>query len=340
MKVHSKTSIQALFLILILILSACEGISVKGSDGTKYNSYQDACAALDFDAAHAYINKMQTSGNLLKDNANEEKDLNNAKEYVFKQESLYLMGVGDSLAKRRLLFLLMEDNNRDQHCAMLIDLAMQDDDVDFTKTLANQYSTNVEEENLNKLFEYLKKKEGNECKDYILNLFQKLGQNRLVLDAALYFDDISLIKEKSSLLRLSDSESINLIASKRNKSLSEIVLSLLTDQEEYIDSRPTLGITSYYWAQDKRNFISECESYERSIRSYNEECQKVMEYGIKNKNRYLANRAISKMKINGTHTELPEKNEYYRIKFSIDDGSQKRIARRILNDATARGAFK
>ena len=65
-----------------------------------------------------------------------------------------------------------------------------------------------------------------------------------------------------------------------------------------------------------------------------------MEYGIKNKNRYLANRAISKMKINGSHTELPEKNEYYRIKFTIDDGSQKRIAQRILNDAAARGAFK
>lgn len=338
-----------LFALFLFILNACD-ISIKGADGTVYKSYQDACMAMDFQAAHAFLHKMKnqiSSNSLLSKIKNqldpdyeyeEKKALKIAEDYVFEKESLYLIGIGDSIAKKRLLFLLAEDTHRDKHCSMVIDLVMQENDVDFIKTLANHYTSEADVQSLTKLFEYLKSEKGN--KDYIINLFKKLGKEELLFKAGLYYDDIALIKEYSSILELSDEDVINFLASKRNRSLSELILGLLTDEENRIGDRPSLGVTSYYWANDKKDFISKCEYYEYDVRTYNEKCQKVMEYGIKNKNRYLAERAISKMKTNGSHTELKEKNEYYRIKFAIDDKSQKRMAKKILRDASIKGAFK
>ena len=119
----------------IFLLSACsKKITVKGADGTEYESYQECCAAQDFQAAHQYLAKLENSGG---------DGYYDAKEYVFKQEALYLMSNGDEADKKRLIFLLKEESGDEKyndringHVAMLIDLSIDNDDEAFVKVLA------------------------------------------------------------------------------------------------------------------------------------------------------------------------------------------------------------
>jgi len=114
--------------IAVLFLSACGKISVKGTDGTVYNSYQECCAAQDFQAAHQYLAKMQNDKDF-KD------DYDSAKEFVFKQEALFLMSQGDDNAKMRILYLIKEEGGSDDYIDMIIDLAIMNDDDKFVMSL-------------------------------------------------------------------------------------------------------------------------------------------------------------------------------------------------------------
>ena len=122
--------------------------------------------------------------------------------------------------------------------------------------------------------------------------------------------------------------------------LSDFVLGLLTQKFETSISRPSLGVTSYYWATDKQKFIDECEKYESYIKRYNQECLQIMEIGIECKNLYLSRGAIKRMKSNIIHKELATKNDYYRISVSTGDNSDITAANKVLNDAINRKAFR
>lgn len=111
--------------IAVLFLSACGKISVKGTDGTVYNSYQECCAAQDFQAAHIFLTKMEQAG----------KSTYSAKEYIFKQEALFLMSQGDDNAKMRILYLIKEEGGSDDYIDMIIDLAIMNDDDKFVMSL-------------------------------------------------------------------------------------------------------------------------------------------------------------------------------------------------------------
>ena len=75
------------------------GITVVGSDSTVYESYEDACHAQDFVAAHKYLTAMKKAGY---------SDYDDAREYVFNQEALYLIAMNDETSTKRLFFLLQE----------------------------------------------------------------------------------------------------------------------------------------------------------------------------------------------------------------------------------------
>ena len=115
---------------------------------------------------------------------------------------------------------------------------------------------------------------------------------------------------------------------------------MLSKKQAYLSDRPSLGVTSYYFAADKRKFIDECENYESSIQNYNQICHQIMEIGIECKNLYLSRGAINRMKSNITHKELDTKNDYYRISVSTGDKSDITAANKALNDAINRRVFR
>jgi len=155
----------AIFGLVISTLCGC-GISVKGADGTEYESYQECCAANDYDAAHLFLAKMKNNISQI----NESKDkraYEEAKEYVFKKEALFLMSQGDDAAKKRIIYLLKEEGGNDDHVSMLIDLAIENGDAEFVKTLMGQYAKDIKDKEFEKLIKFFIEKQDDE---YIFKL--------------------------------------------------------------------------------------------------------------------------------------------------------------------------
>ena len=85
------------FCVMFLMIACGEAkkkTEVTGADGTVYISYQDACRALDFNAAYRFIE--------LNEGTEEDKD------YVFNAEMLYLVSQNTEEASNRVLYLLAE----------------------------------------------------------------------------------------------------------------------------------------------------------------------------------------------------------------------------------------
>lgn len=320
--------------VVVFLLTACGNkITVKGEDGTEYESYQECCAAQDFQAAHLFLAKLQNDEDM-------KEILPEAKQYVFKQEALYLMSQDNDDAKKRILYLLKEEGGNDSNVSMLIDLAIENDDEAFVRTLVNQFTGNAYHDCLEKLYQYFSSKGIKENKDYLIGVFKNNNDKNLILEIAFDTDDNQLIQEYASSISLYDKEIIKKLALKKKNSLSDIVLGLLSQRQNLFIDRPSLGVTSYYWAEDKRKFIDECVKYESSIQSYNQVCHQIMEIGIECKNLYLSRGAISRMKSNITHKELETKNDYYRISVTTGDKSDITAANKVLNDAINRRAFR
>ena len=129
-----KTLLFAMIGFSVATLCSCGNITVKGADGTEYESYQECCAANDFEAAHLYLTKMQNK---------EIEGYSAAKEYVFQKEALYLMSLGDEGAKKRIIYLLKEDGDDKAIISKLMDLAIVNDDAEFVITLINQYGDGI-----------------------------------------------------------------------------------------------------------------------------------------------------------------------------------------------------
>ena len=153
-------------MMAVVVLTTCveKKITVKGADGTEYESYQECCAAQDFQAAHQFLARMKNASAEKEDYYEKkefEKKYEEAKEEVFKQEALYLMGIGDEQAKKRILYLLKEGGN-DEHISMLIDLAMENGDADFVKSLMRQYTKEIGDEDFEKLIKFFVEKQDEE----------------------------------------------------------------------------------------------------------------------------------------------------------------------------------
>ena len=183
--------IETLAIAFCLFLFGCgekkEKVTVTGADGTVYESYQECCATQDFEAAHRFIAKM----------ANDDSDnLQEAKDFVFKQEALFLMSQNDEAAKKRIIYLLKQDDSysHDEHCDMLVELAIDADDEAFVKTLTKHYNGSIGPDILRKIVEYLYIEKGDDSNlDYVTTLLNRYDQGGLLLDAAVEKGDEALV---------------------------------------------------------------------------------------------------------------------------------------------------
>ena len=297
--------------IAVFLLTACGNkITVKGEDGTEYESYQECCAAQDFQAAHQFLAKME---NGMGKDYDKNKEYEVAREYVFKQEALYLMSIGDETAQKRILYLLKEEGaGNDAHIGMLIDLAIENDEENFVKALMNQFKDGYKGEYLTKIVDYLATKPSEE--------------NNALIDR--------IISESFSL---SNNGLVNYLAATNDKKNAEIIIGKITEEESKIKQKPKMGVVKVKvdggWAAD--DFKKDCNNYSYSVKKFNEKCQTVLGAAIKNKNLYLAQRIVQKFKTNIT-VENPEK---YKFVVSADN-EDVTAAKNTLNDAIRSGAFK
>jgi hypothetical protein len=108
--------------IAVFMLTACgsssskneeEKITVTGTDGKEYTSYQEACRAGDFEAAHAFLDIIMNAEvgreKQYKFESDKEKAYNEAKMYVLNKEVEFLVSQNSDEANNRLIFLLNED---------------------------------------------------------------------------------------------------------------------------------------------------------------------------------------------------------------------------------------
>ena len=163
---------KLLFNLIILcltvsLLSACgeKKITVKGADGTEYESYQDCCAAQDFQAAHQYLTKMQNEINLFEEKniekindwkrdkeremlVNMKNNYSNAKSYVVHQEALYLIAEGTEYSVNRLMFLRSEYGSLGFSNQEIMDLALSQSNEYLAEKMLAQDVTLATETNV------------------------------------------------------------------------------------------------------------------------------------------------------------------------------------------------
>lgn len=333
-----KKNLVLLALIGFAMFTLCgcgkEKLTVTGQDGQEFESYQECCAAEDFQAAHQFLAKMENSDDW-------QGDLGEAKEYVFKREALYLMSIGDAAAQKRIIYLLKEEGEDNELVSQLIDLAIDDDDEDFVKKLANQYTSEVENESLKRLSEYLFSK-SEENTESLKSLYKKLNKENLLFDLAVQENNTEFIDEYiSSNLSLSNTSLLEFAASRNEKKYSEMIMGLLTKEEGEIDKKPQMGVVRKHYYEDDENFECECKNFSYSVKRFNEKCQNVLGIAISNKNQYLAQRVVSKFKSNINYEKsVDAKDSHYWIFKVTADNNDINEAKATYNEAVRSGTFR
>ncbi len=327
---------EALFIASCFMLSACDNgkIKVKGADGTEYESYQECCSANDFEAAHRYLAKME---NHHSDNLDE------AKDFVFKQEALFLMGIGDETAKKRIIYLLKEEGGNDLHIDMLIDLAIDNDDEEFAKKLANQLGENHNHlsKTLAKVVNYISTKPSEENKQFLMTICTKLNSTYLLVDLAIKNDDKAFIEQYAlNNFSFSNTALMNYLITQKEKKYSAIIIGKLTEDEGRISKKPQMGTVKFDGTgKGTSEFEEMCNNYIQSVEYFNSKCNDVLGAAIKNKNLYLAQCVLPKFKSN-IHVDEPGWiGKFYNYKIT-DDNEDINSARATLNEAIRSGLFK
>ena len=168
------------------------GLTVVGSDSTVFESYEDACHAQDYEAAHKFLIAMKKA---------KASNYVDAREYVFSQEALYLISQNDETSTKRLFFLLEEnaqevDNRtRDTRCNTIIELAIKQNNQALVEQTIGQYNDNIDKPVLRRIFEYLYSSGRVTDENYIIDLLLNNGGiNIMVEDAISRQSDVLLLK--------------------------------------------------------------------------------------------------------------------------------------------------
>ena len=259
---------------------------------------QKACASYEFDKAHSLLPDL-----------NETKYYDSCRAEVFKKESLYLMSQDNDAAKKRIIYLLKEEGNNNGQVEMLMDLAIENDDETFVKTLVNQFQKGYNGKGITAMIDYLSKKDTKEAKDYIR-------------------------KYATDHFSLRNNTLVDLFVVTNEKEDADFILGKLTEAESTITKRPKIGETSFLGYYNTDDFDKSCKDYSSSVKQYNGLCQKILGMAIKNKNLYLAQRVVSKFKTN----IFCEKGNYVRT--VTVDSDEVNAAKAALNEAIRSGAFK
>lgn len=177
------------------------GITVVGSDSSVYKSYEDACHAQDYEAAHKYLVAMKKAGS---------SDYKNAREFVFSQEALFLISQNDEVSTKRLFFLLEEDaqeidkRTRDTRCNTIIELAIKQNNQALVEQTLGQYYEHIDEPVLRRIYEYLYSGGRVTDKNYIIDLLLKNGGVGIMVEDAISRQDdatLFLILEKGGTMK-------------------------------------------------------------------------------------------------------------------------------------------
>ena len=220
-----------LILLCGIIASCKKKIVIENADGVEYTSYQEACTAGDFVSAHRYIDKM------------EEEDMwtGNAKEYVFRQEALFLMSQGAEASQQRIIYLLKQHPS-DSNCDMLVELAIEYDQEDFVKSLTRHYNSNISSPILRKIVEYLYLEKGDQNLEFVTTLTNRYKNSDVLLGAAIEKDNeglvIELAKQYSGKLDINTfKQIINYLKQKKSAETDMIFeqLALKTNESEMLD---------------------------------------------------------------------------------------------------------
>lgn len=158
-----KTIINIFLLTCLLISYSCSNSSeivVTGSDGREYRSYETACEYADFNAAYDYVEKMVEVLNDMSDGYDRRsynEKIKDAREYIAKEEILYLISQGKETDVDRIMYLYIKQ------------------DWTYSSTINDLYSTAVSFNNFNVLKRLLQLLEANDD-DYFIDTIQKIKE--------------------------------------------------------------------------------------------------------------------------------------------------------------------
>ena len=211
------------------------GITVVGSDNTTYESYEEACHAQDYEAAHKFLTAMKKAGS---------SDYDEAREYVFNQEALFLIAMNDETSTKRLFFLLQEDANevgnsmRDSRCNTIIELAIKQDNTALVEQTIGQYSGRIDKSVLQKIYNYLYTEGKKNDIDFMVNLLKKNGGIDIMVSDAIKRHDnpvlIQILEKNGCEYDLESMDKIvKYIVGQNDKQLTSSCLSLLSENNQW-----------------------------------------------------------------------------------------------------------
>ena len=193
-----------------------------------YENYQEACHAQDFEAAHKILAYLKNKG---------EKNYAEAREYIFNQEALFLIGENNEESNKRLFFLLQEDasevdsKTRDARCNTIIDLALKQKNTNLIEQTLNQYSGKIDRNVISNIYTYFYQDGNKADADYLIPLLHKNGCLDMIVEDAIKNNDDKLIRNILSKTGCQDSpeaaKKIALYAS--SKRYRKLLGSLLTE---------------------------------------------------------------------------------------------------------------
>lgn len=162
----------SMLMMALLFISCDKGITVKGENGKEYKTYQAACRDNDYNAAHEFLDLMQQKANepveknwLGKRNYDEvkanKKAYQDAIEYVFTQEMMFLISDGSESAANRIIYLMTEARSEytnaettegmikqedflNKLCGKLVDLAISQGNIELIMKLVPQCYSSIE----------------------------------------------------------------------------------------------------------------------------------------------------------------------------------------------------
>lgn len=185
--------------IAVFLLTACgsssskdEKVTVTNSDGKEYESYEEACHAQDYEAAHKFLTAMKKAGS---------SDYEEAREYVFSQEALYLIAMNDETSTKRLFFLLQEDANevsnsvRDARCNTIIELAMKQNNQALVEQTIGLYNDQIDGPVLRRIYEYIYKEGRNPDPNSMMDLLFKNNGVEMMADDAISSQNDALLMQ-------------------------------------------------------------------------------------------------------------------------------------------------
>ena len=296
-------------------------IVIKNKNGDKITSYQEACTMHDYETAHRFVAKMPESGY-------HSLDVSSAKEHVFREEALFLIAQGDEASKKRIMFLLKQDPERnDAYLNILVELAISQDDEDFVKTLTRQYKNEIPYPVLRKIVEYLYIDGSDKNLGFVTTLLNRYNQMGALLDAAVEKDNEQLVvtlakqfkgnlefttfenvmnflelKDNAEYLPIFNQLSSNVNNDKmldyviENRLLGDkVVISYLSKKISTMSVRTCPGMGKLKLYEDKQ-LPKEYQFYINEVENFNKTCKEMLSIVIKTKRKVAANYIISQMK--------------------------------------------